>query len=294
MLEGFAMIFKSMKWGAYAAGGALLLGGLVFGMDSFSYLRSSAKSVRSAVKDGVPLEFELQRARDLVEDILPELRANVRVIAQEEVEIAHLRRDITSASQKLESQRQNVSAFRNKLRGEEVKFVVHGRQVSREQMTEQLASNFDRYKQAEATLVSKQRLLEAREKSLAAAQNVLERSRARKAELEQKIEALSAQYRLVQAQSVGTKVSIDDTQLARADKLIADIHKRLDTAQRVLAHEADLSGVEETFIALGINESELLAEVDQALDDPSPAIETQMVSGQRIACGKDADGESLE
>jgi chromosome segregation ATPase len=294
MLEGFAMIFKSMKWGAYAAGGALLLGGLVFGMDSFSYLRSSAKSVRSAVKDGVPLEFELQRARDLVEDILPELRANVRVIAQEEVEIAHLRREITSANQKMESQRQSVSAFRNKLRGEEVKFVVHGRQVSREQMTEQLASNFDRYKQAEATLVSKQRLLEAREKSLAAAQNVLERSRARKAELEQKIEALSAQYRLVQAQSVGTKVSIDDTQLARADKLIADIHKRLDTAQRVLAHEADLSDVEDTFIALGISESELLAEVDHALDDPSPAIETQMVSGQRIACGKDADCESLE
>lgn len=288
------MIFKSMKWGAYAAGGALLLGGLVFGMDTFSYLRSSAKSVRSAVKDGVPLEFELQRARDLVEDILPELRANVRVIAQEEVEIAHLRREITNATQKLDGQRQSVSAFRNKLRGEEITFVVHGRQVSRDQMTEQLASSFDRYKQAEATLVSKQRLLEAREKSLSAAQNVLERSRARKAELEQKIEALSAQHRLVQAQSVGTKVIIDDTQLARADKLITDIHKRLETAQRVLAHEADLGDVEETFIALGVNESELLAEVDQLLDDSSHSLETQMVSGQKIACSPDAECKSIE
>jgi chromosome segregation ATPase len=283
------MIFKSMKWGAYAAGGALILGGLVFGTDSMSYLRSSAKSVRSAVKEGVPLEFELQRARDMVENILPELRANVRVIAQEEVEIAHLRREISNATQKLESQRQSVSAFRNKLRGDEVTFVVHGRQVSRDQMTEQLASNFDRFKQAEATLVSKQRLLEAREKSLGAAQNVLERSRARKAELEQKIEALAAQHRLVQAQSVGTKVTIDDTQLARADKLISEIHKRLDTAQRVLAHEADLGDVDQTFIALGVNESELLAEVDQILQDPISKVETQLVSEKRLACGKDGD-----
>ncbi len=294
MLEGFAVIFKSMKWGTYAAGGALLLGGLVFGTDSLSYLRSSAKSVQSAIKDGVPLEFELQRAKDLVEDILPELRANVRVIAQEEVEIAHLRREISGATEKLESQRHNVSAFRNKLRGEEVTFVVHGRQVSRDQMTEQLASNFDRYKQAEATLVSKQRLLEAREKSLAAAQTVLERSRARKAELEQKIEALSAQFRLVQAQSVGTTVIINDTQLARADKLITDIHKRLETAQRVLAYEADVSGLDDTVIALGINESELLAEVDQSLADPAQGVEAQMVSGQRIALGRDSDSDSIE
>jgi chromosome segregation ATPase len=292
------VIFKSMKWGAYTAGGALVLGGLVFGTDSLSYLRSSAKSVQTAIKDGVPLEFELQRAKDLVEEILPELRANVRVIAQEEVEIAHLRREIVAANEKLDSQRQNVSTFRNKLRGEDVSFVVHGRQVSRVQMTEQLASNFDRYKQAEATLVSKRRLLEAREKSLAAAQSVLERSRARKAELEQKIEALSAQFRLVQAQSVGTTVSINDTQLVRADKLITDIHKRLETAQRVLGYEADLNGVDDSFIALGINEPELLAEVDLMFDAPTQdstqGIEAQMVSEQRIAFDQNAESESNE
>jgi hypothetical protein len=294
LLEGFAVIFKSMKWGTYIAGGGLLVGGLVFGTDSLSYLRSSAKSMQSAIKEGVPLEFELQRAKDLVEEILPELRANVRVIAQEEVEIAHLRREITGASEKLESQRQNVSASRNKLRSTDATFVVHGRQVSRDQLTEQLASNFDRYKQAEATLVSKQRLLEAREKSLAAAQTVLERSRARKAELEQKIEALSSQFRLVQAQSVGTKVSLKDTQLSRADKLITDIQKRLETAQRVLGYEADLSGVDDAFIALGINEGELLAEVDKTFDASNRSVDAQTVSEQRIAFERDSDSESFE
>ena len=262
------MIFRSIKWGMYAVSGALLTGGVLLGTDIFSYVRSSAKSVRTVVRDGVPLDFELQRARDMVEDILPELRANVRVIAQEEVEIAHLRRDINLATEKLDAQRQSVSAFRNKLRSSDVSFVVHGRHVSREQVTEQLASVLDRFKQAEATLTSKHRLLEAREKSLAAAHSVLERSQARKVELEQKIEALTAQHRLVQAQAVGTKVSIDDTQLARADKLITDIQKRLETAQRVLEHEFELIDDSEiTIVSALVNEADLLAEVDKLLDN---------------------------
>jgi hypothetical protein len=92
---------------------------------------------------------------------------------------------------------------------------------------------------------------------------MLDRTRSRKAELEQQIEALVAQYRLVKAQAVGTKVHIDNSQLARAEKLMAQIQKRLDTAQRVLAHEADL--LFDPVVDV-VNESELLAEVDAHLD----------------------------
>ncbi len=290
------MIFRSIKWGMYAVGGAFLTGGLLLGTDMFSYVRSSAKSVRTVVRDGVPLDFELQRARDMVEDILPELRANVRVIAEEEVEIAHLRRDINLATEKLSAQRQSVSAFRNKLRGSDVSFVVHGRHVSRDQVTEQLASVLDRFKQAEATLTSKQRLLEAREKSLMAAQGVLERSQARKAELEQKIEALTAQHRLVQAQAVGTKVSIDDTQLARADKLITDIQKRLETAQRVLAHEFELIDDSEiTIVSAVVNEADLLAEVDKLLDNETiDRLAARIDSAEQGISNRSSDDESVD
>ncbi len=52
--------------------GLFIAGCLVFGKDVVSYVRSSAKSVQSAVKDAVPIEFELRRARDLLEEILPE------------------------------------------------------------------------------------------------------------------------------------------------------------------------------------------------------------------------------
>ena len=82
------MITKWVKRGLIGATGFVLVGGLLFGKDLASYVRSSARGVRTVVKDSVPIEFELRRARDLLEDIIPEMRANIQLIAEEEVEVA--------------------------------------------------------------------------------------------------------------------------------------------------------------------------------------------------------------
>ena len=84
------MITRLVKLGVIGALGLGLAGGLLFGRDAVSYVRSTAKSLRTAVKDSVPIEFELKRASDLLDDIIPEMHANIRLIAQEEVEVAAL------------------------------------------------------------------------------------------------------------------------------------------------------------------------------------------------------------
>jgi len=104
-----AMMFKWFKYGVMAAAGSLVVGGLMFGSDLMSYLRSSARSVRQTVKDQVPVEFELKRARELIDNIIPELQANIRLIAQEEVEIAALEKDITQSGQELDAQQRKVT-----------------------------------------------------------------------------------------------------------------------------------------------------------------------------------------
>jgi len=103
------MMFKWFKYGVMAAAGSLVVGGLMFGSDLMSYLRSSARSVRQTVKDQVPVEFELKRARELIDNIIPELQANIRLIAQEEVEIAALEKDITQSGQELDAQQRKVT-----------------------------------------------------------------------------------------------------------------------------------------------------------------------------------------
>lgn len=258
------MFFKGLKYGVVTLGAAMLLGGLIFGREVVSYVGSGARQMRSAVKDAVPVEFELQRARDMVERIIPELRANIQLIAQEEVEIAHLQREIGQQRKDVQQLAGHMAALRDRLDVQQVSYSWDGQQYSRSEITERLAHRLQQYKQAEAILRSKEQLLAAREKSLQAARQMLERTRARKVELAQQIESLAAQHRLVKAQSVGSKLQlqVDDSQLARADKLLSDIQKRLDVAQRVLAHEADL--VAEPIEPV-VSEVELLAEVDATL-----------------------------
>ena len=56
-----------------------------------SYIRTSAGYVTDAVQDAVPIEFQVDRARGMIQDLVPEVRKNMHVIAKEEVEVAPAR-----------------------------------------------------------------------------------------------------------------------------------------------------------------------------------------------------------
>jgi len=262
------MIMKTAKIAAVAAAAVCLIGGLLFGTDLLSYMTSSARSVRTAVKDAVPIEFELRRARDLLDDIIPEMQANVRLIAQEEVEVAGIKRDIEQHTKAVAQERQAVAKLREALATDQVKYTFASQEYTRQQVKEELARRFDRFKEAEVIMASKQRLLAAREKSLNAAMEVLERTRSQKARLEDQIASLEAQHRLVKAASVGSRVQVDNSKLAQTEKLISDIKKRLDVAEKVLAHEAQFV---EAIPVDTIDEKDLLAQVDGHLAGRSGA-----------------------
>ena len=55
------MILKTLKYGAIALVGVVVVGGLVLGKDLTSYVHSSSRSVQDSIKDAVPVKFELLR-----------------------------------------------------------------------------------------------------------------------------------------------------------------------------------------------------------------------------------------
>ena len=231
------MIIRWVKRSVLVVAGVSLVGGLIFGKDVVSYVRSSAKSVRTVVKDSVPIEFELRRARDLLEDIIPEMHANVRLIAQEEVEVKALKVDIAQGEKVIGEEEIRITKLRNALEKPQVEYCFGGREYPRNYVKEDLAHRFERYKESELILASKRRLLTTRENSLTAAMDLLERTKSRKRILEDKIESLASQHRLVKAAAIGSQIQVDNSKLAQTEKLINQIKKRLDVAERVLAHE---------------------------------------------------------
>jgi DNA repair exonuclease SbcCD ATPase subunit len=262
------MITKLVKLGVIGALGLGLAGGLLFGRDAVSYVRSTAKSLRTAVKDSVPIEFELKRASDLLDEIIPEMHANIRLIAQEEVEVAALKAEITKNQQSLEDERTKIKTLRTSLEKPQVSYAFGGRQYSREDVKTDLAARFERVKESELVLTSKERLLDSREKSLQAAMQLLDKTKTQKRLLEDKIQTLTAQYRLVKASAAGSRIQVDNSKLAQTEKLIDQIQKRLDVAERVLAHE---SRFVEAIPVDTVVEADLVAQVDDYLQNHQAA-----------------------
>lgn len=258
------MIGKTIKYGLVSTAAVAVAGGLLFGGDVISYARSSALSIQREVKGSVPVEFELRRARDLVGEIIPELHANIRLIAQDEVEIDHLRKDIADSRQALAQEEARIARIRDLVDTREVVYRPGGGRVSHEQLMDELARRFDYLKEAKMVLAGKEKLMETRQQSLAAAIQMLEKTRSRKALLEQKIESLEAQHRLVKAASVGSQVQFDNSKLAQTEKLLTEIKKRLDVAEAVQAREAQFAPATIDVDAV-IDEAELLGEVDEYL-----------------------------
>jgi hypothetical protein len=254
------MIGKVVKYGLISVVVLAVVGGGLFGTDLISYLSSSARSLRTSVKESVPVEFELQRARDLLDEIVPEMHANIRLIAQEEVEVENLKRDIARCEAALGEGKARIRKLSGMLAGDAAYFTICDRRHPREAVKTELARRFERHKEAEVVLAGKQRLLATREKSLVAAVGMLDKARAQKALLADRIESLAAQHRLVRAASVGSQFQIENSKLAQTDKLIGQIKKRLDVAERVLAHEGRF--VEQMEIDV-VDEKDLLTQVEE-------------------------------
>ncbi len=262
------MTKKWIKRGAVGLVLFVVIGGLLFGTELSSYVRSSAKMTQNKVKDAVPIEFELHRAQDLLEDILPEIHANIQLIAKEEVEIAALKKEIEQSEAAIAQQKQRVEKLRAALGKQQATYTFGNRKYSQQEVADELAAQFENYKEAELVFASKHKLYETREKSLRAAVQLLEKTKSQKRILASRIESLEGQYRLLKASAVGTGIQVDNSKLAQTEKLLGQIKKRLDVAERVLAHESKFV---QTIPIDQVSADQLISQVDEYFQQDKPA-----------------------
>lgn len=226
-------------------GSAVLLavGTLVFGRDVFSYVKTCGTSVREAVKREVPLEFEVQRARETVEDLVPDIRNCMHVIAEQQVDIEHLEGEIARKTNEISRQKEAILALRNDLETGKSNFVYASRVYSSVQVKRDLAVRFERFKNAEEMLSRDRQILQAKRQTLVHNEEKLDRMLGAKKDLEVKIEQLESRLKAVQAAQAATLLEIDDSQLARAKKLIREINKQLDVREKMLDAEGKFPGL---------------------------------------------------
>ena len=223
-----------LKKGIIGATLAVAFATFFFGRDAWSYVSTSAGWVKSSVRGNVPIEFEIERARKMVKDLVPDIRANMHVIAKEEVEVAQLERQIVDGDSKLAKDRDGVMRLKDDLSSAKQEFRYAGRCYTSDQVKVDLANRFERFKTSEATLASLREIRAARQRSLEAARQKLEGMLAAKRKLEVDVENLEARMKMVEAAQTTAEYNFDDSRLSRAKELITDLRTRLDVAEKMV------------------------------------------------------------
>jgi len=233
------MIKKLLVTGLVVAG----VSTFVFGRNAWTYMKTAGSEIRQTVKSHVPIEFEVRRAEQLVQDLIPEIRNAMHVIAEQQVEVETIQRSIETRQESVEKQKTAILALRESLDSEDTKYVIAGRSYSQQQVEKDLSSRFKRFQLAEETLAREQEILTARHSALNANEEHLATLISTKKDLEAQLAQLDARMRSIKAtEAISESTLVDDSRLSKAKNLIAELNKQLDIKERLLESDVDISG----------------------------------------------------
>jgi len=233
-----------LKRGLIAAGGLALLLGLVFGRDVSSYVKTTVGWVNSTVKDAVPVQFELDRARKMIQGLDPEIGRHKREIAREELELRKLAAQVQQDNEKLSKNWSEIETLKTDLSRGNSNYVYAGHSYTSKQVETDLTNRFERYQTRDATVQKLNMILTARQRGLEAAQEKLKAMIAAKRQLEVEVENLEARMKMVEVAKASSEFHIDDSQLSRTRQLLSDIESRIEVdAQLVNADDLVLDEI---------------------------------------------------
>jgi len=231
-----------VKKGIMLGVAALVLVGLLFGREGFSHVKTSLGWVRQSVRDSVPVEFEISRARQMIKDLDPEIHRNMHLIAKEEVEVKHLRDQLSDAEKQLVKNRSDIERLTYDLKQGNKHFVYCGKTYTSKQVENDLTRRFDQYKVKEATLGKLQQVLAARDRGLDAGREKLKAMQAAKTQLEVDVANLEARQEMVKVAQTTSEFNFDDSRLSRTKQLVKDIGCRIDVAEKLVHAETTYPG----------------------------------------------------
>jgi len=228
---------KSVK----ASLAVLGVAGVVFGTQAWSYIRTGVNNVQNAVQAEVPIAFELDRARNEVQQLIPEIRKSLHVVAEEQVEVEHLKAALEAKGAALAEQQQSLVTLTSDLKSDRQHFVYAGSNYDRSELERDLAERFNRFKIAEESLKKEREMLVIKTRALKTHHDTLESMLSQKKTMELELDRLTARLRTVESRKSITSLSIDDSKLAQVKMMIGTIDKKLDIEDRILDTEGNFS-----------------------------------------------------
>ena len=206
-----------------------------------SYCSTAWHNITHKLKGQVPLEFEIQRVRQQVADLVPDMHNQCRTVAEEMVAVKNLRARISEDQVALGKAKDNILVMTKALESGNETVSYRGDEYSADTVKAKLDHDFQAYKVAEQELKFRQKMLHVREKSLDDAKTRLTEIKKQKGQLELQVAQLEAQLKELRLAQTQSKFHYDDSKLSECKASIQDLKNRLDTEMQTLDLQDKLS-----------------------------------------------------
>jgi uncharacterized protein HemX len=197
------------------------------------HLITSVRMAKERAAENIPMTYQIERARDEIAQLQPDIEKNMYAIASEEAQLQRLDRQIVSLEEELTGDRDELLRLTTDLESGEEVFQYAGNVYTEEQVRTDVTNRFDRYQTNDETLISLREVRQARVASLGAAREKLNAVQNQKRQLEVQIENLQARLQMVEAAQAVNGVHIDDGQLSEAQQMVEDIEMRIQVRERL-------------------------------------------------------------
>jgi len=243
-----------------------------------SYVHTGWKQLKAGTKNQIPLEFEIERAKDEVSQLVPDMNKYFNEMAHEVVALDSLKEDISRTRANLDLQKKNILVMKDDVQGKSdtQKVSYGGTAYTVERVRTKLAKDWEAYKASEVSLKAKEQLLEAKETSLVAAREKLGAMRSKKEQLEVQIAQMEAELKTLRVAETRGSFKIDDSRLARIESSLADIRTRI----KVAAKAAELEGEFKSDM-IPVQEKVQVNDVLKDIDNHFGKTETKEVASDR-------------
>ncbi len=227
---------------AIVAGGAVaLLSGLAVSPVA-SYTRCGVSWLQDSASDAVPLEWELKRARQMISDLKPEITDNAKRIAFEKIEVGRLEKQLSETQENLAKAQTDIQRLTDDLEGGNRHYTYAGKTYTSVQVHDDLKSRFKRFKTRRATADKLQQMLDARQASLAAAEQRMEEMLSARRQLEVEVENLQARVGALRVAQTASELNLDDSHLSQTRRLLDGIATRIDVEEETMEVDAEYFG----------------------------------------------------
>jgi len=217
--------------------GVIVVGGLFLLRKTSlcSYIGTAWSSVRQETKNQVPTKFELDRIRHEISHMDSDIKGMLSPIAENMAAVKRLNRDIEATRARLGEQKSTLLTMTQDLESNPRFITYGGEKYSVDRVRLKLDRDFASYKRCEGKLKSQETLLEAKERSLSATREQLNKLIAKRREFEIRLAQLQADEETLQIARIGSKgIQLDDSRATEIEAALADIERRHDVQREEL------------------------------------------------------------